>query len=86
MTIRYDIRSPEARAAHAQMVYAYAREHFWQFRLTMNPKLVLRDQWFPRTLAWKLRKFWEDLRAGKRPILLVQTPRNMASRSVRLIS
>src|SRR4029077_12142471 len=51
-----------------------AREHFRQFRLTMNPKLVLRDQWFPRTLAWKLRKFWEDLRAGKRPILLVQTP------------
>ena len=74
MTIRYDIRSPEARAANTKLVYAFAREHFWQFRITMNPKLTLRDQWFPRTLAWKLRQFWEDLRAGKRPILLVQTP------------
>ena len=66
--------SLEARMAVAQGVYAHAREHFWQFRLTMNPKLVLRDQWFPKTLAWRLRAFWEDLKAGKRPILLVQTP------------
>ena len=72
-TIRHDVLSP-VQAADAGAVYAHAREHFWQFRLTMNSKLTLRDQWFPQTLAWKLRKFWEDLKAGKRPILLVQTP------------
>lgn len=73
-TVRHDYRKLEERMAVAQTVYAHTREHFWQFRLTINPKLLLRDQWFPKTLAWKLRKFWEDLKAGKRPILLVQTP------------
>jgi hypothetical protein len=40
----------------------------------MNPRLILREKWFPRTLARQLRKFWDDFRAGKRPILLLMTP------------
>ena len=73
-TIRRDVNTEEAQHAFAQLAYAHARENFWQFRVTMNPKLTLRDQWFPATLARRLRVFWEDLRAGKRPVMLVQTP------------
>ncbi len=51
-----------------------ATENFWRFRIHMNPRLTLRGSWFPLSLARKLRKFWDDLRAGKRPILLLQTP------------
>jgi hypothetical protein len=51
-----------------------AKENFWEYRITMNPRFVLRDMWFPRSLAWKLRKFYEDFKAGKRPVLLLQTP------------
>jgi hypothetical protein len=25
-----------------------ARANFWQYRITMNPQLILRDKWFPR--------------------------------------
>jgi hypothetical protein len=51
-----------------------ARDNFWQYRIAMNPRFVLHEKWFPRSLARKLRKFWDDFRAGKRPILLVGTP------------
>ena len=47
---------------------------FWEYRIYMNPRLTLRDMWFPRSLGWKLRKFWDEMKAGKRPILLIQTP------------
>ena len=40
----------------------------------MNPRLILRGKWFPLSLARKLRKFWDDLRAGKRPVMLILTP------------
>ena len=50
-TIRRDVNTEEAQHAFAQLAYANARENFWQFRVTMNPKLTLRDQWFPATLA-----------------------------------
>ena len=51
-----------------------ARESFWEYRIVMNPSFVLRGQWFPRSLARKLRKFWDDFKAGKRPVLLLETP------------
>ena len=51
-----------------------ALNSFWEYRIYMNPRLTLRDMWFPRSLAWKLRKFWDEMKAGKRPILLIQTP------------
>jgi hypothetical protein len=33
-----------------------AKENFWQYRITMNPRLILREKWFSRSLAIKLRK------------------------------
>jgi hypothetical protein len=51
-----------------------ARANFWSYRITMNPQLILRDKWFPRSVACKLRTFWDDFRAGKRPVMLLQTP------------
>ena len=41
----------------------------------MNPRFVLREKWFPRSLARKLRTFWDDFKVGKRPVLLLlETP------------
>ena len=57
-----------------------ARNSFWQYRILMNPRFVLREQWFPRTLSRKLRKFWDDFKAGKRPVMLLECRRSMASR------
>jgi ATP dependent DNA ligase domain len=51
-----------------------ARDSFWQYRIVMNPRFVLRGQWFPSSLTRKLRKFWDDFKAGKRPVLLLETP------------
>ena len=36
----------------------------------MNPRFTLRGMWFPRNLAGKLRKFWNDFKAGRRPVML----------------
>jgi hypothetical protein len=44
-----------------------ARDKFWEYRVTMNPRFVLRGKWFPRSLARKLRTFWDDFKAGKSP-------------------
>ena len=51
-----------------------ARKSFWEFRVHMNPRLILRNKWFPISIARRLRKFWDDYKAGKRPILLLMTP------------
>ena len=40
----------------------------------MNPRLLLRNMWFPKKIARRLRKFYDDYKAGKRPILLLMTP------------
>jgi hypothetical protein len=40
----------------------------------MNPRLRLKGMWFPHTLAMKLRQFYDDFKAGKRPIMLLMTP------------
>jgi hypothetical protein len=42
----------------------------------MNPPFVLREKWFPRSLARKLRTFWDDFKAGKPPVMLLlpETP------------
>jgi hypothetical protein len=40
----------------------------------MNRRLTLRGMWFPRMLATKLRTFWNDFKAGKKPVMLLMTP------------
>ena len=73
-TIRHAKDDPEvidAVLTHGELL---AINSFWEYRIYMNSKLLLRDMWFPRSLAWTLRKFWNEMKAGKRPILLIQTP------------
>jgi hypothetical protein len=69
--IREDISSPIAVEEYSQRDLLEAREKFWQYRILMNPRFTLRGQWFPRSLARKLRGFWDDCKAGKRPVMLL---------------
>ena len=72
--IREDVLSQEAQKAYAELQLDQARESFWEYRVMMNPRFTLRGKWFPRSLSRKLRKFWDDFKAGKRPVLLIETP------------
>ena len=49
-------------------------DNFWHFRCMMNPRLKLKGMWFPRSLAVKLKTFWKDFKAGKKPVMLLMTP------------
>ena len=70
-----DLRSsPLAEQMFADHLLIAARENFWQYRILLNPRFILDNKWFPQLMAKKLRRFWDQLRAGKRPILLLQTP------------
>jgi hypothetical protein len=72
--ISEDVTSSVATEEYSKTELIAARENFWQYRITMNPRLILREKWFPRSLAIKLRKFWDDFKAGKRPVMLLETP------------
>jgi predicted phage terminase large subunit-like protein len=69
-----DLYSHEAKQALAIDDILWARKSFWEYRIAMNPRLILRKKWFPRSIARELRDFHDDFKAGKRPILLLQTP------------
>jgi hypothetical protein len=73
--IREDLRyNPVAQEEYGTRELLQARENFWDYRILMNPRFNLRDQWFPRAMARELRKFWDDFQAGKRPVLLLESP------------
>jgi hypothetical protein len=72
--VHEDVTSSVATEEYSKTELIAARENFWQYRITMNPRLILREKWFPRSLAIKLRKFWDDFKAGKRPVMLLETP------------
>ena len=57
-TIRHAIDEPEVIEAVLTNAELRAFNSFWEYRIYMNPRLTLRDMWFPRSLAWKLREFW----------------------------
>jgi hypothetical protein len=57
-----------AKEEYGQHDYIVAKENFWHYRVLMNPRLTLRKMWFPQSLAMKLRTFWNDFKAGKRPL------------------
>jgi hypothetical protein len=65
---------PEVWVATEDDLIKEARKSFWEFRVLMNPRLLLRNMWFPKKIARQLRKFYDDYKAGKRPILLLMTP------------
>ena len=54
--------------------FVCAVNNFWHFRCMMNPRLKLRGMWFPRSIAIKLKRFWIDFKAGKKPVMLLMTP------------
>jgi predicted phage terminase large subunit-like protein len=72
--VREAISSPLAVEEYGLRELLEARASFWEYRIAMNPRFVLRGKWFPRSLARKLRTFWDDYKAGKRPVLLLETP------------
>jgi predicted phage terminase large subunit-like protein len=71
--VRYALTDPMAQEAYDRGVRAGAIKHFAQYRRHMSPRLIW-DAWFPRQLARELRQFYEDYKAGKRPILVMTTP------------
>ena len=72
--IHEDVTSPVANEKYGQIDLTAAIDNFWHYRCVMNPRLTLKGMWFPRTLATKLRTFWEDFKAGRRPVMLLMTP------------
>jgi hypothetical protein len=53
---------------------AQARDSFWEYRKFMNLRHLLRGHWCPRALARELRRFYEEWKAGRLPILLLMAP------------
>lgn len=49
-----------------------ARKSFWAYRQFLRPKMKM--GWWQKEIAYELQKFYEDLSAGKRPILLIMAP------------
>ena len=72
--IHEDVTSPVANEKYGQIDLTAAIDNFWHYRCVINPRLTLKGMWFPRTLATKLRTFWEDFKAGRRPVMLLMTP------------
>ena len=73
-TIRTDFASTVAKEEYGKADFITAVNNFWHFRRIMNPRLKLKGMWFPRSLAIKLKTFWNDFRAGKKPVMLLLTP------------
>jgi len=51
---------------------SYARENFLAFRKLVHPNML--DTWWQRDAAAHLTQFWEDMKAGRRPALVMQAP------------
>lgn len=64
--------SPQLVGKIQQLAYARARSEFYPFRQVINPNM--KWGWFTYELARVLQQFYVDLLAGKRPILLINTP------------
>jgi len=58
--------------AKAEFMYAMSRAHYLAYRHTIRPNLL--DTYWQRDVAAHLMEFWEDLKAGKRPALILQAP------------
>ena len=61
-----------AEIALAEEDKATARENFLAFRHYVRPKLI--PAWWQQDAADHLMDFWADLKAGKRPALVIQAP------------
>ena len=50
-TIRHAIDEPHVVEAVLTNAELRAFNSFWEYRINMNPRLTLRDMWFPRSLG-----------------------------------
>ena len=57
---------------YEQVYIRQSRESLWAFRQYMNPLLV--RGWFPYEISRQLQKFWDLMRAGKKPKLVIEAP------------
>ena len=64
--------SPEAMKAYGAYLAATAYDSFYAYRQLANPSFTW--GWFTQDLATHLYEFYQDLVAGKRPILCIHTP------------
>lgn len=77
--IHEDVTSTVAKEEYGKTDILAAYDNFWHYRVVINPRLTLRKMWFPRSLSLKLRKFWEEFKAGKRPVMLLIPARALPS-------
>jgi predicted phage terminase large subunit-like protein len=59
-------------ALYTEYFAAQARDNFWAYRIFMDPKL--KQGWWPREVSHKLQLFYKRLKAGKRPMLVLEAP------------
>ena len=69
---------PEGAKLWEKSWYALARKDFWTYRLLTRPNLIGTfhdaEGWWQREVADNLTQFWYDLKAGKRPKLVLGAP------------
>jgi hypothetical protein len=65
------IKPDELDAVTAKYVFA-ARDDFAYFRCLMRPGMI--TSWWTREIARAMQKFYDDLIAGKRPMLAIGSP------------
>ena len=70
--------TPEGKEAFVDANLSAARDNFAQYRVIMNHRFMLRGYWFPRALSFKLRQFYQDWKAGKRPVRLIRPSQDCA--------
>lgn len=64
--------TPDSVSKIEQLAYARARTEFYPYRQIIHPKM--KWGWFTYELSRALQEFYVDYMAGKRPILLINTP------------
>ncbi len=64
--------SPADIALAAEQAACEARENFWAFRRYIRSNMLW--GWFVERISIELQMFYQDMVAGKRPILVMMTP------------
>jgi hypothetical protein len=65
-------KTPAEMDAYAQSYLIEARDSFEYFRCMLRPGMI--TSWWTKTIAAAMQQFYEDLIAGKRPMLAIGSP------------
>jgi hypothetical protein len=65
-------KTPAEMDAYAQSYLIEARESFEYFRCVLRPGMI--TSWWTKEIAVAMQQFYEDLIAGKRPMLAIGSP------------